>query len=138
MTVRTFILEDDVSRMGLFHEVLGFNVTHRDNVEDAKKVYEKYKPFDIVLLDHDLCNEHYVGKRLDENTGYQFAEWLAKTQDCNEATYVVIHSYNPDGAERMEDVLQKSGWNAHRIPFGFGLLNWLRGSVDDVKEETKV
>ena len=121
-----FILEDDPQRMKLFHEVLGFNVVHRDNFEDAKEAFAKYKPFDLALLDHDLCDDHYIGKRLEENTGWNFAKWAAETQGCDDAIYTIIHSYNPDGAARMETLLQKAGWNAHRLPFGSKLLSWLK------------
>jgi len=55
-----------------------------------------------------------------------FAKFLATQQPhCQ----VIIHSYNPDGAARMEMLLRDAGWNVVRQPFGLALLDNLRTAV---------
>ena len=108
-----FILEDDRQRIDTFLELLKDHVlTMCDTVDEAKKLYETHGPFDIVFLDHDLGGEVYVPSSKD-NTGYQLAKWLSKRTE-EKAPLMVIHSFNPIGAENMKSVLPK----AILAPFG--------------------
>jgi len=119
--MRIFILEDDGTRMGLFRETLmGKAVTHWGSVDNGiKAVTAAYAPFDLFLLDHDL------GDPKDYGDGTQFAELLVKHKITPRDT--IIHSHNPDGAARMQRILEDGGWaGVRRIPFGVKLLDVLR------------
>lgn len=123
--MKVFILEDSYNRISLFREVLGghFNFAFvKDNVYDAKVVYETGKPFDLILLDHDLTDDDYRDTGRQENNGTEFARWLANfNPDCP----IIIHSYNPEGAQRMALDLTRAGWNVTLQPFGMQLLRQL-------------
>lgn len=120
--MRTFILEDSIERMKQFHEVLGFDVTAAATVEGAQKKFDP--PYDLILLDHDLVDAHYMQAYGDiHTTGTEFARWLASTQ--TPAGQVFIHSYNQHGAVRMYDTLRVAGWGVSREPFGPTLLRYL-------------
>ena len=76
------------------------------------------KQFDLILLDHDLREEHYWSdERDDERTGYGVAAWLAAHRDAQPRGAVVIHSLNYAGAERMLAALLAAGFDAECIPF---------------------
>lgn len=122
--MKVFILEDSQSRIRLFKEIFGvYNITLTDKVDRAKELYEAYAPFDLILLDHDLADDHYTDQQREEGTGTEFATWL---QWQPKRTPVIIHSYNPDGAARMETVLREAGWPVTRIPFGLHLIDILK------------
>ena len=124
--MKVFILEDDYTRRAMFAEVFGNdNVYIEDQVNSAITLYEMYgEQFDLILLDHDL--EPRFMSEIETNTGTEFAKFLAtQTPHCQ----VIIHSYNPDGAARMEGLLRDAGWNVVRQPFGLTLLDNLRKLV---------
>jgi len=124
--MKVFILEDDYTRRAMFAEVFGSNnVWMEDDVNSAITLYEMYgESFDIILLDHDL--EPRFQSELEFQTGTTFAKFLATQQPhCQ----VIIHSYNPDGAARMEMLLRDAGWYVVRQPFGLALLDNLRTAV---------
>jgi CheY-like chemotaxis protein len=126
--MKIFILEDDMSRMALFWEVLeGQNISHADNVEDAKRLYKEQAPFDVILLDHDLGGEQMVGSEM-QNTGAAFCRWLT-VPEAKEVT--LIHSYNPQGAAEMYRILTlDKGWQQVAcLPFGTRILAYLKGLV---------
>ena len=111
--MKVFILEDNAERMKFFWWYFGnkkFEIYHADNVNDAKTLFEINKPFDLFLLDHDLDNQIFV-EPFNENTGTQFAKFLAEKKIDD--TPIIIHSYNPGGAENMNLILK----TAMRIPF---------------------
>lgn len=106
------ILEDDKNRISLFREhfdIVGNLVTICTNVEEAKNALSS-RSYDIIYLDHDLDGRVYVPSFLP-NTGYALAKWIADNNiKCRE---IIIHSFNPAGAEAMKKVLPQ----AKRIPF---------------------
>lgn len=122
--MKIFILEDDYTRRAMFNEVLaGHEVFIAEEIDQAKIVYEANKPFDLLLLDHDL-DERFMHEG-EANTGYSFVKWLVKTKQ-DHVKEVVIHSYNPEGAKRMEQALKDDGWmHVGRVPFGMTLLRSL-------------
>jgi CheY-like chemotaxis protein len=123
--MKVFILEDDYTRMKLFREALfeKADVVHAANVNKAVDLYEQHKPFDLLLLDHDL--ETYFMSEVELNTGTKFVKWLIDTEQ-EHVKEVIIHSYNLDGAVRMEKMLQADGWPVvGRVPFGMSLLKAL-------------
>lgn len=131
--IKVFILEDTWTRMVLFNEVLiGVQVSAAVSVDVAKERYVKDAPYDLVLLDHDLADEHYIDQWQHKGTGTEFAEWLAETQ---EPTPTIIHSYNAAGAQRMLTALRLSGWLVQVQPFGMDLLNGLKKWVEERRAE---
>lgn len=141
--MRVFILEDDYTRVALFNEALaGSVVAHATNVVDALKILSKAKndgeDFDLFLLDHDLGGETEEKSRTDtilrglrgetlstDNSGSGFVR-SELAQEMMKDKVVIIHSYNPDGAEYM---LSKTK-HARRDPFGLGLLTLLRKGLN--------
>jgi hypothetical protein len=66
-------------------------------------------PIDILFLDHDLGGT--IMQKSGPGTGYEVAQWLEQHSKY-QPRYIVIHSFNPDGAMRMNAALPK----AMRIP----------------------
>lgn len=109
--MKAFILEDNVDRIKFFRWFLrGHEIYITDDVFEAEKIFEEKAPFDYIFLDHDLDGQVYVPST-EENTGYRFAKYL-KTKDLGDAV-IIIHSYNPAGADNIQSVLPES----HKIPF---------------------
>lgn len=134
--MNVFILEDSVNRNQCFSDILlkdGIYFTICDNVARAKIEWPE-RHWDLALLDHDLEDAHYQGKNIDnDNTGTVFARWVAN-RALNEgegADEWIIHSYNPDGAERMRAALNRQYYNITVLPFGIKLLKRLESTVND-------
>ena len=131
--MKIFILEDSNSRIILFREILAADpssdVFVTDDVVEATVKFNP--PYDLILLDHDLAHEHenevFTGQvpTCHTGSGTEFAGWLAQTQDPTKCP-VIIHSYNPAGAERMSQLLREKGWMVYKQPFGLTLLDKLR------------
>jgi len=124
--IKVFILEDCPNRMKWFREKFNEGITlyTATSVEAGKKVYEENGPFQLLLLDHDLADEHYEehkgGEAVLKGSGTEFARWLVneETQWARQHCEVVIHSLNPHGAERMRGILSKSGFCVVRkVPY---------------------
>lgn len=123
-TMRIFILEDDRQRNLLFRDVaFGLDATFSESYAEAIQKYNP--PYDVIFLDHDLGDRTYVHSD-DENTGASFARWMPPAPAVN-APLVIVHSYNPDGAENMRRTLEQKGYETHYIPFGKTVLNMIRG-----------
>lgn len=92
-----FILEDDPARIMWFLERFhGYEVTL---AESCTQLDLFTGPYDLVCLDHDLG-----GRQLEdhEDDGAAFA---AGIKDKIGDAYVVIHSFNSDGARDIANVL---------------------------------
>jgi hypothetical protein len=114
--MKILILEDDEKRIDKFKmNFIGckFFITHLPQTANRWLSEEE---FDLILLDHDLMDEHYLGDcDSRENTGLCTAEYLGNNPNlCKNAT-IIVHSLNPAGSERMMVALK--GRNKHRIPF---------------------
>ena len=71
--LKILILEDDVSRIGIFKEKLkGHDLYFFDEAADAIGAFKLMtdKPWDIVFLDHDLGGQVFVPSS-HPNTGMQ-------------------------------------------------------------------
>jgi hypothetical protein len=112
-----FILEDDLNRQEQFRKKLSdptINIVIVDNVKSAKEEFVKQNTWDYIFLDHDLGGQVLV-ESTDENTGYQFAKWLAERK-ISPKTHIFCHSLNPAGSENILGVLPQT------IPFPFPML----------------
>lgn len=137
--MRVFILEDDCNRMAGFDLALqhpNVEVTHAVFLEGEGGAFSFWKPpYDIVLLDHDLGGRAYVPSDGDEETGYKFVKFLVENPPSEPIPHVIIHSHNPDGADKMFDKLHEAGFcktiSVH--PFGKRLLAYLKEAVYDAE-----
>lgn len=94
LKLRIFILDDDRFRLQHFREIFS---KHKLTVADsyAKAVQLFNPPYDVIFLDHDLGEE-------ENGNGYDFALLISSMGYQGPS---VIHSWNPDGAERMRKTL---------------------------------
>jgi hypothetical protein len=127
--MRVFILEDDENRIvGFEHAGVGHDLTIRRwnaHADGAYAAYEKYGPFDLLLLDHDLGGRAGV-MYSDDETGTAFVKWLGAPKNVEEQPTVIIHSWNPGGARNMRGILESNGWKkVLTVPFGVALLMFL-------------
>jgi CheY-like chemotaxis protein len=124
--MRIFILEDDRQRNLLFREVaIGLDATFAESYTEAVRKFDP--PYDVIFLDHDLGDRIHVHSD-DQNTGAAFTRWMPPCP-IDAAPVVIVHSYNPDGAETMRKTLEGKGYTTHYIPFGKTILNMIRGFV---------
>jgi CheY-like chemotaxis protein len=117
---RILIVEDDEARCAWFDEK--FAGREMDVTCDVAQAFEwlAERDYAIILLDHDLIDEHYFSDEPDdERTGYAVAAWLAAHPDRHREAVIVIHSLNYSGAQRMLDKLGEAGLEAEHIPFHY-------------------
>ena len=117
---RFLFLDDDEKRHGQFKKMtIGCIVTHVETVEECEKALLSEPPFGCVFLDHDLGGLVFVEEK--EGTGTEVAEFIANDLPKEKLPKkIVIHSWNPEGAKRMESILRAvPGLDVKRIPFSF-------------------
>lgn len=111
--MRVLILDDDNERHEAFASYFkGHDVTHAIRFSDFC-VKLKGEKFDLIHLDHDLAD--FCPENKDHDGMYGVREWTGADAawmiacDLPESKWpdrVVIHSWNPDGAQRMRQILQ--------------------------------
>lgn len=129
--LKVFILEDDGWRIALFQETLeGCDLTVINSCEE----YEKFTPpYDVILLDHDL------GDSIFDGDGNKFLSLIKdKLPLQSKSAMIVVHSWNPEGAQRMCDTLKASGLNTIRWAFSLGLLEFLKKINEEGDREENV
>jgi len=116
--IRVFLLDDDKRRHRWFSaRFKGDLVDVADNVEQAQALLSA-NAYDAIFLDHDLHPEHYnTFSQDDERTGYAIATWLASKPKLQQASTIVVHTRNADGAMRMVEELRRAGRTAEYVPF---------------------
>ena len=118
--IRVFLLDDDRRRHRWFAK--RFHGDFVDVAVDVKQAQEflAANSYDAIFLDHDLRPEHY-GSTIndDEKTGYAIAHFLASHPQLQRAAFIMVHSYNPEGAMRMVEVLRNAGRQAEYVPFNY-------------------
>lgn len=114
---RVFVVEDSASRIKWFREKLAGGepkMVVGTQPDYALEELQNGAPFDIIFLDHDA-------KWNDPNlTFLPVAQRLAELKFAGD---VIIHSYNPPGAKRMEHIL---GREARVIIAPFGSFDIVR------------
>ena len=106
--MRILIVEDDRWRLEWFKQNLKNHCLYiTKDVDDACKAL--HNRYDILFLDHDLADEHYIslaaGKEVKEGTGYEVAKYI-KENNINIKT--IVHSWNSVGAANILYVLPDS------------------------------
>lgn len=83
---------------------------------------------EVISFDHDLADAHYVHPNsdssdpipyssYDEKTGYDCAKWLITNNLHGYPKRVIVHSFNPVGAENILQTLAPY-CQIQRLPFG--------------------
>ena len=120
MRKRVLIVEDDETRCGWFRRRLApHDLDVTCDVGEACELLAENE-YDLILLDHDLREEHYYSDEPDDDrTGYAVAAWLAAHPDSQPVAQIVIHSLNYAGAQRMLSALVAAGFDAECVPFHY-------------------
>jgi DNA-binding NarL/FixJ family response regulator len=133
-----FILEDDLQRLQKIKSALPDEAvaTHSLTAEYAINVLSNHK-FDIMMLDHDLADEHYAvynrtvfgqnQKVTVPFTGMVVVDWLIENKDKHHDALIIVHSLNAIARPIMIDKLSKSGFQAVD-----GAFCWEEGLLNDL------
>ena len=116
--IRVFLLDDDTLRHRWFAK--RFAGDQLDIAVDVERAMELLAAnfYDAIFLDHDLLPEHYHSSTHDdETTGYAVATWLAARPDLQQASTIMVHTRNAEGAMRMVEKLRLAGRRAEYVPF---------------------
>lgn len=115
--MRIFILEDDPLRMVWFRErFISHDITHADSCAQ----FDRFQPpYDMTFMDHDLGGRQFEEH---EDNGARFAQAMQPTM--HHLGTVVIHSYNPDGAKKIQSFI-----GGYLAPFRGPVFNII---VDDI------
>jgi len=117
-SLRVLVLDDDATRHMHFRaQLIGHIVTHVMNYDEAVAALASTR-FDLAFLDHDLSDMAAAGMpREGERTGTHVAEFIAAMAPESRPIRVAVHSFNPDGARRMVNILANAGVRVSREPF---------------------
>lgn len=122
--LRVLFLDDDLMR----HDI--FSTNHQNEkvllhqvwtADQAISSIIELPRFDFIFLDHDLCDQNYVGKGYVQGagTGMDVVDYMCKSMDKDKwPSAVIIHSWNTYRAEEMERRLKEAGFpNVKRKEF---------------------
>jgi CheY-like chemotaxis protein len=125
---RILFMDDDPVR---FHELLArtegksAHYTWAQDADAAIRILNEM-PFDGIMLDHDLCEEHY--KAFGENrppdpnspsTGMAVAQYLAENVKRFERIPIAVHTLNENAGKAMVKVMRQVGLAAHYAPWAW-------------------
>lgn len=120
--MKVLILEDMDTRNKWFRQALiGHNIHFAKTVLEAIE-FLKVNQYDVIFLDHDLSEAHYMspfhGTNIEvlEDTGAACAKWIV-ANDNNPHAEIIVHSCNPIGSQNIFVILNKEGYNIKQIPF---------------------
>lgn len=116
--MKILILEDSVERTKVFKNRYKDHDLHIfSNYLIAKDMLMNHSPYDLVSLDHDLCEDPSNVKQYnnlmysfnDEYTGYNLVEDICELKDNLRPPQIIIHSWNTPAAKRMKEKLAECG-----------------------------
>jgi hypothetical protein len=118
--MKILVLDDMPVRHAAFAKYFASEaVTHVYTYDEARLAMEA-TTFDVAYLDHDL-NDYSPGASMygrQELTGEDVARYIAKTlSPGNRPLEVIIHSWNPEGARNMLNILRDIGVKVSYQPF---------------------
>lgn len=126
--MRILVLDDDDNRHSYFRrQFIGHDVTHVHTYSKCLEALLGSEPFEVVFLDHDLNDNGYRSlapsrpghtpremthySREGELDGRDVAEDMVQILPVEKRPYqVVVHSWNPDGANEMMAILRDGGF----------------------------
>lgn len=116
---RFLFLDDNVDRHVAFDMMtIGCDVKHVWTSDECISALSGDPPYDCVFLDHDLGGKYFVTE--EKGSGSEVASFIGS--DLERSSYpkmIVIHSWNPDGAIRMQRYISSTGIPCNRIRFSF-------------------
>lgn len=116
--MRILFLDDNENRHRSFlAQNIGHVVVPVYKARHAINALEMYEPFDVASLDHDLDWQATAGLEPLEETGLTVARHIASMPPERRPKMVIVHSFNPVGAQAMYDVLAEAGVNVARGPY---------------------
>jgi CheY-like chemotaxis protein len=102
--LKILFLDDDPNRRRFARSAFGnHELSEAETAEDAIKMLERYSPYDLVSLDHDLGGKTFTPS--DETSGFEVARHILKMPLELLPKRVIIHSYNFPAAARMVEAL---------------------------------
>jgi hypothetical protein len=115
--MRILVLDDmDVRHDGFVRRFKDHKIDHAYTAEEAIH-HLNMRKYDLVCLDHDLAPEHYVDGDTKEPSGFDVAVFMSEMPKDKLPTQVLIHSWNPVGADRMKVQLHGLGMFVTCKPF---------------------
>jgi len=120
--MRVLVLDDDESRHRRFAlNLIGHEVAHVYSYDElAEAVEEADEKFEVMYLDHDLCEDHYRGASSEDcgvEDGRDAARHIARLPPERRPNLVFVHSMNHSGAKEMVSILVEAGIFATRRIF---------------------
>ncbi len=119
--MRILILEDSEDRNTWFRKkFIGKNVDFAYTATQANKLLET-NLYDVIFLDHDLAEEHYVAMYavVDTDligTGVDTAKFMAENK-CSPKAQIIVHSLNTVGSQNIFAILKDAGYNVEKVPY---------------------
>ena len=117
--MRILFLDDmEIRHEGINKIFPNYKIDHAYTAEEAV-FYLSSRKYDLVYLDHDLNDEHYGQEpsHAQEKTGFDVAVFISQMDKDDRPTQVIIHSWNPVGAERMKLQMHGLGMFVSCRPF---------------------
>ena len=142
-TRRVLFVDDLLHRWDHFGEMFRNQKTSHVHFEWAKDYDQaisamKGSKWDVVFLDHDLEDPGEWDSKMGWRDGSAIVDWMREhTPDVG---FVVCHSMNPIGRNRMTMGLERGGYPCRSIPFytfdSFveGLTELISDGYDDIEE----
>lgn len=115
------ILEDSSERNNWFgKKLIGNAVDFAYTASQANKFLQE-KEYDVIFLDHDLAEEHYVAMHAVVDTeligtGVDTAKFIVENSSSPKAQ-IIVHSLNTVGSQNIFAILKDAGYNVERIPY---------------------
>lgn len=120
--MRILFLDDDQERYDRFKVLCPYPFYWAKTADEAIQ-FLSTNECDYVFLDHDL--EGVYQDSTHENTGAAVARWMAAYWPSKHIP-VIIHSWNPPGAEKMHVTLKSGGFqHIRRAEFNSSLFKAL-------------
>lgn len=109
--MRILFLDDNLERWKAYRfQTIGCDTKHVMTAKQCMLSLMNDEKYDLVSLDHDLGGKTFQEEKA--NSGTEVAEFIQHMLPKHKyPTQIVIHSWNPQGAERMMRSIAKT-----RIP----------------------
>jgi len=115
--MRILFLDDDLKRHKAFSmQTIGCNVKYVMTAKECMLALFNDEPYDLVCLDHDLGGKTFQEEK--SNSGTEVAEFIRlKLPQKQYPKKIIVHSWNPQGAQRMMRELILAGIESKYLPF---------------------
>jgi hypothetical protein len=120
MNKKILFLDDDHDRViqfGVIATEENWDVTYVENAPDCIQMLQD-NIYDMVFLDHDLDNRHYVPS-YEVNTGSEVVRWVISKNGLSnkDNVIIIVHTLNDKGGMQfMVDGLKSCGHTVYYCP----------------------